>query len=165
MEAKLHLVAIAERLRSRNDFLHRRIGDAREVDQGLAHLPLLDPALRRVGEVLEATAAAAGDVGAGSRDAVGPQGFDSFEPGLGIARSPPRDPDPQLIAREPAVDEHRASLVAGERLAAEAMSSTRMVNSSLTFMATNAASSALEQVQGNPTTREGVILATTKGRG
>ena len=89
------------------------------MDERLSHLPLLDPALSLVIELLEAAASAASRMEAGRGNAIRSEGFDRLETGLGIARPLPGDPDLRAITREAAVDENGASLVAGKGLAAE----------------------------------------------
>jgi hypothetical protein len=56
---------------------------------------------------------------AGGGHAVGPGGFDCFEPSLDVTGSAADDPNPHLVAGQTTVDEDRAPLVAGERLAAQ----------------------------------------------
>ena len=48
----------------REDLLERRVGDAAEADERVAHLLVLRRDLRLVGEILEAAAAARREVGA-----------------------------------------------------------------------------------------------------
>jgi hypothetical protein len=56
-----------------DDLLERRLGDAREPLQRVAHLELLLLELRLVREILEAAAAACGEVSARRLDSLGPR--------------------------------------------------------------------------------------------
>ena len=87
MEAELHLVAVMPGLGGRRDRLDRGLGDAAQVDQGLAHLPLLEPALGGVVQLLEPAAAALGHVRARRRDAVGTAREEPSQPCLGEVAS------------------------------------------------------------------------------
>src|SRR6185312_15387418 len=70
-EGVLELVAVEELRLGRDDPLDRRLRDAADPAQGLAHLLLLGFELGVVGEVLESAAAAGREMGAGCVDALG----------------------------------------------------------------------------------------------
>jgi hypothetical protein len=71
-ERVLHLVAVVEDVVGRDDLLERRVVDAADPAQRLAHLRGLGGDLDRVVEILEAAAAAGRIVRAGSLDVVRP---------------------------------------------------------------------------------------------
>ena len=121
VEAELHLVPVAGRGRRGPDGPHRRLGDAAEVPQRVAHLPLLQGELLAVAEVEEAAAAAlgGGEVRAGGGDAQRGGALDALQAGLCPAALDAGDPRQHPVAGQPAVHEHDPALVPGEGLPAQ----------------------------------------------
>src|SRR5205814_5061444 len=98
---------------------HGRFGDSAEMHQGVADLPLLEPALRLVVQLLEPAPAAALDVWAGRLYPIVGPGLQGFAAGLAIAGAQLAYPSTDTVARQPAVDHHHPALVPGESLSAE----------------------------------------------
>ncbi len=80
----------------------------------IAHLLVLPRQLRRVVEVLPATAAAGAEVRTGRRHAVGPLGQAGDRDRLAVAPLDLRHPRPDAIAGQRAVDEQHEVVEAGD---------------------------------------------------
>ena len=119
MKAELHLVAIAERLGRWHDRSDGRRREPAQVDQGLSDLPLLQPALLRVLEVLEAAASATLHVRAPRGHAVGAHLVETLHPGFREAPANAREPSRDLIPGQSTIDEHDAAVVVREGLTAQ----------------------------------------------
>ena len=119
-ERVLELVAVVEDLRlAREDRLERRLGDAREPLQRVAHLHLLLRELRLVREILEAAAAAGGKVSARRLDALGPRPEHLGRERLGMAALDLRDPRAHAVAGEPSPHEDDEAVEPRDAVAAE----------------------------------------------
>ena len=119
-ERVLELVAVVEDLRlAGKDRLERRLGDAREPLQRVAHLEVLLLELRLVGEILEAAAAAGGKVGARRVDPLRPRPQDLGRERLGVAALDLRDPRAHTVARQAAPHEHDVAVESRDSVAAE----------------------------------------------
>ena len=85
----------------------------------LGDLPFLERALLLVGHLLEPATAALLDMRAARGNAVGRGLEDPLEARLGEAALDLRDARLDPVARQAAIHEHHATVVAGERFAAE----------------------------------------------
>ena len=131
-ERVLELVAVVEDLRlARKDRLERRLGDAREPLQRVAHLHLLLLELRLVGEILEAAAAARGEVRARRVDALGPRPQDLGRERLRVAALDLRDPRADAVAREARAARRRRSRRAARRRCRRTRASRRRARAPL----------------------------------
>ena len=103
---------------ARDDRLERRLGDAAEPLQRVAHLRLLRLDLRLVGEILEAAAAAGGEVGARRLDPVRRRLEHVDGERLGVAALHLRHARADAVARQPAADEDDEAVQARDAVAA-----------------------------------------------
>jgi hypothetical protein len=103
---------------ARKDPLERRLGDAREPLQRVAHLHLLLLELRLVGEILEAAAAACGEVRARGVDSLGPRPQDLGRERLRVAALDLRHPRPDAVAGEPSPHEDDEAVEPRDSIAA-----------------------------------------------
>ena len=104
-ERVLELVPVVEDLLGRHDRLERRLGEAADALQGVAHLVVLGGDLRLVVEVLEAAAAAGGIVRARGVDPVGTALDHLGRQRLGVVPLHLGHAGADEVAREPAADE------------------------------------------------------------
>ena len=119
-ERVLELVAVVEDLRlARDDRLERRLGDAGEAHERVAHLRRLLRELRVVGEILEAAAAALGEVPARRLDAICARAEDLGRERLGVAALHLRDARADAVSRQPAADEDDEAAVPRDAVSAE----------------------------------------------
>src|SRR5581483_12238223 len=104
-ERVLHLVAVVEGVVGGDDRLERRLRDPADAAERVVHLRRLRLDLRRVGEALEAAAAAGGIVGAGRVDAIRPGREHVGRERLGVAALHLRHAGADAVARQAAADE------------------------------------------------------------
>ena len=104
---------------ARKDRLERRLGDAGQPLQRVAHLELLLRELRLVGEVLEAAAAAGGEVRARRVDALRPRPEHLGRERLGVAALDLRHPRADAVARQPPPHEDDEAVEPRDAVAAE----------------------------------------------
>ncbi len=108
-EGVLQLVAVVELGLGRERRLERRVGDAAQPHEGIPHLGCLFRELHVVGEILEATAAARGEVVAGRLDAVGARLHDLHRHRLRVAAANLRHAGAHDVAGQAAThEEHEA---------------------------------------------------------
>ena len=118
-ERVLHLVAVVEDLGlARDDLLERRLGDARDALERVAHLRLLLRELRAVLEILEAAAAALGEVRARRLDALRPRPHDLGGERLCVRALHLRHARAHAIARQAAAHEDDEPVEARDAVAA-----------------------------------------------
>src|SRR5581483_1203480 len=126
-ERVLELVAVVEDPGlAGDDGGERRLGDAADALQRVAHLLVLLLQLLLVREILEAAAPAGGEVRTGRVDVVRAGVHDPGREGLGVAALDLGDPRADTVARQPAADEddiavdpRDAVTAVGERLDVE----------------------------------------------
>ena len=118
-ERVLELVAVAELLDGGDDLLERRVGEPGEALQRVADPLLLRGELRRVGEILEAAAAAGREVGARRDDALGPRRQDVGDDRLGVAALHLRHARANRVARQAAAGEDDEAVEAPDAVPAE----------------------------------------------
>ena len=119
-ERVLELVAVVEDLRlARKDRLERRLGDAREPLQSVAHLELLLLELRLVGEILEPAAAALRVMGARGLHAHRPGSDDLCRDSLGVAPLHLGHTRLHRVARQAAAHEDDEAVEPRDTVAAE----------------------------------------------
>ena len=117
-ERVLHLVAVEERGRRREDRLERRLGDPGDPREGIPHLGLLRGDLALVREILETAAAARRVVGARRLDALG-RGLEHLRgQRLGEAALHLRHTRTHTVAGQAAADEHDEAVQARDTVAA-----------------------------------------------
>jgi hypothetical protein len=104
---------------AREDRLERRFRDAREPLQRVAHLELLLLQLCLVREILEAAAAAGGEVRARRLHSLGPGPEHLGRERLGVAPLDLRDARPDAVAGKPASHEDDEAVEPGHAVAAE----------------------------------------------
>ena len=105
-ERVLQLVAVAQRRASGDDRLERRVDEAADPHERVAHLVVLGRDLALVGEVLEAAAAARPEVSAGRFDPSRTGLQERRARRLGEAALHLGDAGAHEVARQPAAHEH-----------------------------------------------------------